>query len=78
MMDFDNTSPFPALAYDVEDAAGEMFDVVVARGTFALVASPPSEAGSGGALIHCGLPQAVHRSVADGDSIPRQCDSARL
>lgn len=68
MMDFDNTSPFPALAYDVEDAAGEMFDVVVARGTFALVASPPSEAGSGGALTHRLVPLEEQEAIVVSDA----------
>lgn len=44
-MDFDNLSPFPALAYSIEDSRGAELDVVVARGTFVLHTLSSSERG---------------------------------
>ncbi len=55
VMELDNTSPFPALAYDIEDPAGERFEVIVARGTFELVPLTPAERGEG-ALTHRAVP----------------------
>ena len=42
-MDFDNVSPFPALAYSIEDARGAELDVIVARSTFVLHTLAPAQ-----------------------------------
>jgi hypothetical protein len=49
-MDFENYTPFPALAYDIVDPRDEECHVVVARGTYELGAAPSGVGERGGAV----------------------------
>jgi hypothetical protein len=59
-MDFENHTPFAALAYDIVDREGEEFHVVVARGTYDLRPAPPSGEGEG--------PPVTHLAILSGDA----------
>jgi hypothetical protein len=66
-MDLRNLTPFPALGYDVLDVRGEEHHVVVARGTYDLVAAPRAADGACPALTHGARPAREQASVAVKD-----------
>jgi hypothetical protein len=53
-MDFENLSPFAALTYEIVDPRGDAYEVVVARGTYALRDAGGAEAALG--LTHVAVP----------------------